>query len=216
MNLRDPYTNLYMSSSPYAPKNPLINSKFANMPNYYIPTDLVSYIQLQEAMSNDQFVNKMNYFREYDKRTNAKNTLKTALSNNNINPASINSLNGSATQSGSPSAINNFNDYYTKQLALEEERLGMMKDYSNTQKALGITNTTMNAITGLTQLGLGIDAYFQNRKLNKQAIKNAELSNQQLERDMEYIKNERNRLNRIRSNTNNSINAKSSTSRVYA
>ena len=74
----------------------------------------------------------------------------------------------------------------------------------------------MNAITGLTQLGLGIDAYFQNRKLNKQAIKNAELSNQQLERDMEYIKNERNRLNRIRSNTNNSINAKSSTSRVYA
>ena len=33
---------------------------------------------------------------------------------------------------------------------------------------------------------------------------------------MEYIKNERNRLNRIRSNTNNSINAKSSTSRVYA
>ena len=216
MNLRDPYTNLYMSSSPYAPKNPLINSKFANMPNYYIPTDLVSYIQLQEAMSNDQFVNKMNYFREYDKRTNAKNTLKTALSNNNINPASINSLNGSATQSGSPSAINNFNDYYTKQLALEEERLGMMKDYSNTQKALGITNTTMNAITGLTQLGLGIDAYFQNRKLNKQAIKNAELSNQQLARDMEYIKNERNRLNRIRSNTNNSINAKSSTSRVYA
>ena len=216
MNLRDPYTNLYMSSSPYAPKNPLINSKFANMPNYYIPTDLVSYIQLQEAMSNDQFVNKMNYFREYDKRTNAKNTLKTALSNNNINPASINSLNGSATQSGSPSAINNFNDYYTKQLALEEERLGMMKDYSNTQKALGITNTTMNAITGLTQLGLGIDAYFQNKKLNKQAIKNAELSNQQLERDMEYIKNERNRLNRIRSNTNNSINAKSSTSRVYA
>ena len=38
----------------------------------------------------------------------------------------------------------------------------------------------------------------------------------ELERDMEYIKNERNRLNRIRSNTNNSINAKSSTSRVYA
>ena len=111
---------------------------------------------------------------------------------------------------------NNFNDFYTKQLALEEERLGMMKDYSNTQKALGITNTTMNAITGLTQLGLGIDAYFQNKKLNKEAIKNAELSNQQLERDMEYIKNERNRLNRIRSNTNNSINAKSSTSRVYA
>ena len=86
----------------------------------------------------------------------------------------------------------------------------------NTQNALGITNTTINSITGLTQLGLGIDAYFQNKKLNKQAIKNAELSNQQLERDMEYIKNERNRLNRIRSNTNNSINDKYSTSRIYA
>ena len=210
MIFRDPYTNLHMSPSPYASKNPLINSKFANIPNYYIPTDLVSYIQQQEAMSNDQFVNKMNYVREYDKRMNAKNALKTALSNNNINPANV------STQAINGSAINNFNDFYAKQVAFEEERLEMMKDYNNTQKALGITNTTMNAITGLTKLGLGIDAYFQNRKLNKHAIKNAELSNQQLERDMEYIKNERNRLNKIRSNTNNSINSKSSTSRVYA
>ena len=187
MNFRFPYTNFYMSSSP-----------------------LVSYIQQQEAMSNDQFVNKMNYFREYDKGMNAKNALKTSLSNNNINPANV------STQAINGSAVNNYNDFYTKQLAFEEERLEMMKDYNNTQKALGITNTTMNAITGLTKLGLGIDAYFQNRKLNKHAIKNAELSNQQLERDMEYIKNERNRLNKIRSNTNNSINSKSSTSRVYA
>ena len=213
MNLRDPYTNLHMSSSPYAPKNPLINSKFANMPNYYIPTDLVSYMQQQEAMSNDQFVNKMNYFREYDRRNNVKNTLKTALSNNNINPAnvatqSVNSLNGSA--------VNNYNEFWTQSLANDKKRLEIMEDHMKTQKALGITNTTINSITGLTQLGLGIDAYFQNKKLNKQAIKNAELSNQQLERDMEYIKNERNRLNRIRSNTNNSINAKSSTSKVYA
>ena len=202
MNLRDPYTNLYMSSSPYAPKNPLINSKFANIPDYYIPYN---------------FSSELGYLREYDRRMNAKNNLKTALSNNNINPAnvatnvatqSVNSLNGSA--------INDLHTFYTEQLALDKKRLEMMDKYMNTQEALGITNTTMNAITGLTQLGLGIDAYFQNKKLNKQAIKNAELSNQQLERDMEYIKNERNRLNRIRSNTNNSINAKSSTSRVYA
>lgn len=202
MNLRDPYTNLYMSSSPYAPKNPLINSKFANIPDYYIPYD---------------FSSELGYLREYDRRMNAKNTLKTSLSNNNINPAnvatnvatqSINSLNGSA--------VNNYNEYWTQSLANDKKRLEMMEKHMNTQDALGITNTTINSITGLTQLGLGIDAYFQNKKLNKQAIKNAELSNQQLERDMEYIKNERNRLNRIRSNTNNSINAKSSTSRVYA
>ena len=198
MNLRDPYTNLYMSPSPYAPKNPLINSKFANIPDYYIPYS---------------FSSELGYLREYDRRINAKNNLKTALSNNNINPAnvatqSVNSLNGSA--------VNNYNEFWTQSLANDKKRLEMMEKHMNTQDALGITNTTINSITGLTQLGLGIDAYFQNKKLNKEAIKNAELSNQQLERDMEYIKNERNRLNRIRSNTNNSINAKSSTSRVYA
>ena len=180
---------------------------------YNTPYTNQYFNQYQSSLSNNYFSNELSSIREWNRRNNAKNALKTSLSNNNINPAnvatqSVNNLNGSA--------VNNFNDYYTKQLAIEEERLAMMKDYSNTQKALGITNTTMNAITGLTQLGLGIDAYFQNKKLNKQAIKNAELSNQQLERDMEYIKNERNRLNRIRSNTNNSINAKSSTSRVYA
>ena len=189
-----------MYNTPYT--NQYFNQHQSSLVNYLSPN------QNQFPISNDYFSNELSSIREWNRRNNAKNTLRTSLSNNNINPASVNSLNGSA--------VNNFNDYYTKQLALEEERLGMMKDYSNTQKALGITNTTMNAITGLTQLGLGIDAYFQNRKLNKQAIKNAELSNQQLERDMEYIKNERNRLNRIRSNTNNSINAKSSTSRVYA
>ena len=202
MNLRDPYTNLYMSSSPYAPKNPLINQKFANIPDYYIPYN---------------FSSELGYLREYDRRMNAKNNLKTALSNNNINPAnvstnvatqSVNSLNGSD--------INNYNEFWTQSLANDKKRLEMMDKYMDTQNSLGIANTTINSITGLTQLGLGIDAYFQNRKLNKQAIKNAELSNQQLERDMEYIKNERNRLNRIRSNTNNSINSKSSTSRVYA
>ena len=187
-----PYTNQYFNQY----QSPLVN--------YLSPN------QNQFPISNDYFSNELSSIREWNRRNNAKNALKTSLSNNNINPANV------STQAINGSAVNNFNDYYAKQLAIEEERLGMMKDYSNTQKALGITNTTMNAITGLTQLGLGIDAYIQNKKLNKQAIKNAELSNQQLERDMEYIKNERNRLNRIRSNTNNSINAKSSTSRVYA
>ena len=194
-----------MYNTPYT--NQYFNQYQSSLVNYLSPN------QNQFPISNDYFSNELSSIREWNRRNNAKNALKTSLSNNNINPANVstqavNNLNGSA--------VNNFNDYYAKQLAIEEERLGMMKDYSNTQKALGITNTTMNAITGLTQLGLGIDAYIQNKKLNKQAIKNAELSNQQLERDMEYIKNERNRLNRIRSNTNNSINAKSSTSRVYA
>ena len=191
-----------MYNTPYT--NQYFNQYQSSLVNYLSPN------QNQFPISNDYFSNELSSIREWNRRNNAKNALKTSLSNNNINPANV------STQAINGSAVNNFNDFYTKQLALEEERLGMMKDYSNTQKALGITNTTMNAITGLTQLGLGIDAYFQNKKLNKEAIKNAELSNQQLERDMEYIKNERNRLNRIRSNTNNSINAKSSTSRVYA
>ena len=180
---------------------------------YFGKSPLVNYLspnQNKFPISNDYFSNQMQHIQEYSRRMNAKNALKTSLSNNNINPANL------SMQSGNGSAINNFNDYWNQQYALDKKRLEMMDKYMNTQEALGITNTTMNAITGLTQLGLGIDAYFQNRKLNKQAIKNAELSNQQLERDMEYIKNERNRLNKIRSNTNNSINAKSSTSRVYA
>ena len=86
MNLRDPYTNLYMSSSPYAPKNPLINSKFANIPDYYIPYD---------------FASELGYLREYDRRMNAKNAVKTSLSNNNINPANV------ARQSGNSLISNN-------------------------------------------------------------------------------------------------------------
>lgn len=194
-----------MYNTPYT--NQYFNQYQSSLVNYLSPN------QNQFPISNDYFSNKLSSIREWDRRNNAKNTLKTSLSNNNINPAnvatqSINSLNGSA--------VNNYNEYWTELLANDKKRLEMMEKHMNTQDALGITNTTVNSITGLTQLGLGIDAYFQNKKLNKEAIKNAELSNQQLERDMEYIKNERNRLNRIRSNTNNSINAKSSTSRVYA
>ena len=194
-----------MYNTPYT--NQYFNQYQSSLVNYLSPN------QNQFPISNDYFSNKLSSIREWDRRNNAKNTLKTSLSNNNINPAnvatqSINSLNGSA--------VNNYNEYWTELLANDKKRLEMMEKHMNTQDALGITNTTINSITGLTQLGLGIDAYFQNKKLNKEAIKNAELSNQQLERDMEYIKNERNRLNRIRSNTNNSINAKSSTSRVYA
>lgn len=191
----------------------MYNTPYTNQYFNQYQNSLVNYLspnQNKFPLSNDYFSNELSSIREWNRRNNAKNALKTGLSNNNINPANL------SMQSGNVSAINNLNNFYAEQLAFDKERLEIMKDYANTQKALGITNTTMNAVTGLTQLGLGIDAYFQNRKLNKQAIKNAELSNQQLERDMEYIKNERNRLNRIRSNTNNSINAKSSTSRVYA
>ena len=194
-----------MYNTPYT--NQYFNQYQSSLLNYLSPN------QNKFPISNDYFSNELSSIREWNRRNNAKNTLKTALSNNNINPAnvatqSINSLNGSA--------VNNYNEYWTQSLANDKKRLEMMEKHMNTQDALGITNTTINSITGLTQLGLGIDAYIQNKKLNKQAIKNAELSNQQLERDMEYIKNERNRLNRIRSNTNNSINSKSSTSRVYA
>ena len=187
-----PYTNQYFKQY----QSPLVN--------YLSPN------QNQTPLVNDYISHQLSSIRELDRRNKAKNTLKTALSNNNINPANV------STQAINGSAVNNFNDYWTELLANDKKRLEMMEKHMNTQDALGITNTTVNSITGLTQLGLGIDAYFQNKKLNKEAIKNAELSNQQLERDMEYIKNERNRLNRIRSNTNNSINAKSSTSRVYA
>ena len=194
-----------MYNTPYT--NQYFNQHQSSLVNYLSPN------QNQFPISNDYFSHQLSSIREWDRRNNAKNALKTALSNNNINPAnvatqSVNSLNGSA--------VNNYNEFWTQSLANDKKRLEMMEKHMNTQDALGITNTTINSITGLTQLGLGIDAYFQNKKLNKEAIKNAELSNQQLERDMEYIKNERNRLNRIRSNTNNSINAKSSTSRVYA
>lgn len=194
-----------MYNTPYT--NQYFNQYQSSLVNYLSPN------QNQFPISNDYFSNELSSIREWNRRNNAKNALKTSLSNNNINPAnvatqSVNSLNGSA--------VNNYNEFWTQSLANDKKRLEMMEKHMNTQDALGITNTTINSITGLTQLGLGIDAYFQNKKLNKEAIKNAELSNQQLERDMEYIKNERNRLNRIRSNTNNSINAKSSTSRVYA
>ncbi len=191
-----------MYNTPYT--NQYFNQYQSSLVNYLSPN------QNQFPVSNDYFSNELSYLREWNRRNNAKNALKTGLSNNNINPANL------SMQSGNGSYMNMYNQDSTRMLDLYEKQIGMMEDHMNTQKALGITNTTMNAVTGLTQLGLGIDAYFQNRKLNKQAIKNAELSNQQLERDMEYIKNERNRLNRIRSNTNNSINAKSSTSRVYA
>lgn len=191
----------------------MYNTPYTNQYFNQYQNSLVNYLspnQNKFPLSNDYFSNELSSIREWNRRNNAKNALKTGLSNNNINPANL------SMQSGNVSAINNLNNFYAEQLAFDKERLEIMKDYANTQKALGITNTTINSITGLTQLGLGIDAYFQNRKLNKQAIKNAKLSNQQLERDMEYIKNERNRLNRMRSNINNSINAKSSTSRVYA
>lgn len=193
----------------------MFNPELSDM--YFGKSPLVNYLspnQNKFSISNDYFSNQMNYIQEWNRRNNAKNTVKTSLNpslnNNNINPANM------SMQSGNNSYINMYNQDSSRMLDLYEKQIGMMENHMNTQKALGITNTTMNAVTGLTQLGLGIDAYFQNRKLNKQAIKNAELSNQQLERDMEYIKNERNRLNRIRSNTNQSVNAKSSTSRVYA
>lgn len=193
----------------------MFNPELSDM--YFGKSPLVNYLspnQNKFSISNDYFSNQMNYIQEWNRRNNAKNTVKTSLNpslnNNNINPANM------SMQSGNNSYINMYNQDSSRMLDLYEKQIGMMENHMNTQKALGITNTTMNAITGLTQLGLGIDAYFQNRKLNKQAIKNAELSNQQLERDMEYIKNERNRLNRIRSNANQSVNAKSSTSRVYA
>ena len=137
-----PYTNQYFNQY----QSPLVN--------YLSPN------QNQFPISNDYFSNELSSIREWNRRNNAKNALKTSLSNNNINPANV------STQAINGSAVNNFNDYYAKQLAIEEERLGMMKDYSNTQKALGITNTTMNAITGLTQLGIGIDAYIQNKKFH--------------------------------------------------
>ena len=191
-----------MYNTPYT--NQYFNQHQSSLVNYLSPN------QNQFPISNDYFSNELSSIREWNRRNNAKNTLKTSLSNNNINPANL------SMQSGNGSYTNMYNQDSSRMLDLYDKQIGIMEDHMKTQKALGITNTTMNAITGLTQLGLGIDAYFQNRKLNKQAIKNAELSNQQLERDMEYIKNERNRLNRIRSNTNNSINAKSSTSRVYA
>ena len=191
-----------MYNTPYT--NQYFNQYQSSLVNYLSPN------QNQFPISNDYFSNELSSIREWNRRNNAKNALKTSLSNNNINPANL------SMQSGNDSYINMYNQSSSRMLDLYDKQIGIMEDHMKTQKALGITNTTMNAITGLTQLGLGIDAYIQNKKLNKQAIKNAELSNQQLERDMEYIKNERNRLNRIRSNTNNSINAKSTTSRVYA
>ena len=191
-----------MYNTPYT--NQYFNQYQSSLVNYLSPN------QNQFPISNDYFSNELSSIREWNRRNNAKNALKTSLSNNNINPANL------SMQSGNDSYINMYNQSSSRMLDLYDKQIGIMEDHMKTQKALGITNTTIDAITGLTQLGLGIDAYFQNKKLNKQAIKNAELSNQQLERDMEYIKNERNRLNRIRSNTNNSINAKSTTSRVYA
>ena len=187
-----------MYNTPY---NQYFNQYQNSLVNYLSPN------QNKFPLSNDYFSNQMQHIQEYSRRMNAKNALKTGLSNNNINPANL------SMQSGNVSYMNMYNQDSSRMLDLYEKQIGMMEDHMNTQNSLGIANTTINSITGLTQLGLGIDAYFQNRKLNKQAIKNAELSNQQLERDMEY---ERNRLNRIRSNTNNSINSKSSTSRVYA
>lgn len=138
---------------------------------------------------------ELNDFRRYGSSITRKN-LSPSLNNNN-------------------SSINSYNNLMTQSLSNDTKRLQMLEKYMDTQNSLGVANSIVNGISGLTSLGLGIDSYLQNKKLSKETLKNMELSNEQLIRDMEYIKNERNRLNKMRNNTSNVINSKSSTSKVY-